>query len=125
MRSHYGVSRGQLTGLAAGLEAAKVVMDPVGILPGSGSPYMASHDRTSFRLPMHGTRVSRAPAARHAGEDTWMEAVRPLDACCDDRRYFLGENCISIDEDEIFLENEPFVMCGQKNFLETVYGLLR
>lgn len=31
-------------------EAVKVVMLPVGILPGSGSPYMASHDRMSLRL---------------------------------------------------------------------------
>ena len=32
------------------LEAAKVVMLPVGILPGSGSPYIASQERTSLRL---------------------------------------------------------------------------
>ena len=37
-------------------EGAKVVMLPVGSLPGSGSPYMASHDRTSLRLRRAGQR---------------------------------------------------------------------
>jgi hypothetical protein len=58
-------------------EAAKVVMVPVGILPGSGSPYTASHDRTSLRLP-------RAAGQREVGQTR------------ERRRPYLAGNCITI-----------------------------
>lgn len=62
--SRYGAEETRDCAQMTGLEAVKVVMAPVGILPGSGSPYMASHDRTSLRL--HSARRPVSPPSRRA-----------------------------------------------------------